>query len=81
MKTKEQIDDLIEAAKQGDAVAQFDLAKMYYGRGVAQDLTEAVKWYTEAAIPHQKKPLRINSWKIYQNQDKSIFLCRCCTGY
>ena len=38
------------AAEQGDARAQFALGFMYRdGRGVAQDDTEAVRWYILAA--------------------------------
>ena len=37
-------------ANRGDATAQINLAHMYYkGDGVAQDYTEAVKWYRKAA--------------------------------
>ncbi len=40
----------IEAAKQGSAIAQFNLGEMYnYGRGVPEDAVEAVKWYRKAA--------------------------------
>ena len=40
----------IEAAKQGSAIAQFNLGEMYnYGRGVPEDAAEAVKWYRKAA--------------------------------
>lgn len=40
----------INAAKQGDANAQFKVG-VYYdkGKGVTQDLTKAVEWYTKAA--------------------------------
>ena len=39
-----------EASEQGDSRAQFILGKMYYfGKGVQQDDTEAVKWYRKAA--------------------------------
>ena len=37
-------------AEQGDANAQFKLARMFYlGKGVPQDYTEAVRWYRKAA--------------------------------
>ena len=38
-------------ADQGDAAAQYNLAQMYrYGKGVPQDLPEAVRWYQKAAL-------------------------------
>ena len=40
----------IEAAKQGSAIAQFNLGAMYHkGEGVPEDNVEAVKWYRKAA--------------------------------
>ncbi|MGA2147672.1 MAG: tetratricopeptide repeat protein [Bryobacteraceae bacterium] len=42
--------ELLPLAKQGDAVAQFNLGSMYdEGQGVRQDYTEAIRWYREAA--------------------------------
>ena len=42
--------DYRAAAETGDAEAQFNLGLCYhYGRGVAKNLTEAVKWYRKAA--------------------------------
>lgn len=42
--------DLIAAAHQGDAKAQYDLAVKYMrGEGVEQDKTKAVAWYQKAA--------------------------------
>lgn len=39
-----------EAAEQGDAAAQYNLALMYgNGKGVPQDDTEAMKWYSRSA--------------------------------
>ena len=39
-----------ERAEQGDASAQFKLARMFYlGKGAPQDFTEAVRWYRKAA--------------------------------
>jgi TPR repeat protein len=39
-----------ERAEQGDASAQFKLARMFYlGKGEPQDYTEAVRWYRKAA--------------------------------
>jgi TPR repeat protein len=38
-------------AQRGDAVAQFNLGRMYArGEGVARDLPEAYKWFTLAAV-------------------------------
>jgi TPR repeat protein len=38
-----------KAAEQGDAEAQYNLGNAYhYGRGVAQDYAEAVKWWRKA---------------------------------
>ncbi|MEG1669098.1 tetratricopeptide repeat protein [Chryseobacterium sp.] len=40
----------INAAEQGDAIAQCQLGDMYRdGNGVTQDYVEAVKWYTKSA--------------------------------
>ena len=42
--------ELKEKAEQGHGLAQFNLGVMYEnGRGVAQDDTEAVRWYRAAA--------------------------------
>jgi uncharacterized protein len=44
------LDVIREAAKQGDARAQFNLGYAYdFGEGVAKDQVEAVKWYRVAA--------------------------------
>ena len=44
------IEETKKEAEQGDARAQFNLGFMYAdGRGVAQNDTEAVKWYRLAA--------------------------------
>lgn len=41
---------LTEKANQGDAEAQYDLAKLYYnGTGVSQSYEEAAKWYRKSA--------------------------------
>ena len=41
---------MIRGAENGMARDQFDLARQYYyGRGIAQDYTEAFKWYRKAA--------------------------------
>lgn len=41
---------LIQAAKKGDANAQYDLGEKYQGnRGLPKDLTMSVYWYTKAA--------------------------------
>ena len=43
-------DPALLAAEQGEASAQFNLGYMYAtGRGVAEDNTEAVRWYRLAA--------------------------------
>ena len=43
-------DKLRHAAEQGDPEAQWSLGRMYeYGKGVAQDHREAVRWYRKAA--------------------------------
>jgi len=45
-----EIEEIKEAAEQGDPHAQFRLGWDYYiGNGVARDKMEAVKWYTAAA--------------------------------
>ena len=42
--------ETLQAAKQGDAPAQYNLGLMYtQGQGVRQDYVEAVKWYRKAA--------------------------------
>ena len=46
----EQIAKWKEAAENGEAAAQFNLGAAYdFGQGVAEDDTEAVKWYRKAA--------------------------------
>lgn len=43
-------EELKTQAEQGDAVAQFDLAICYAeGKGVAENRTEAIKWWKKAA--------------------------------
>jgi TPR repeat protein len=45
-----QIEVYRQAAEQGDANSQYDLAMMYYrGQGVAQDYKQAFKWFAKAA--------------------------------
>lgn len=42
--------EFLPLAKQGNAVAQFNLGYMYaHGQGVPQDYTEALRWYRKAA--------------------------------
>ena len=42
--------ELVKKAEVGDATAQHDLGTCYYyGKGVAKDYIEAVKWYTKSA--------------------------------
>lgn len=44
------IDQTIQAAKQGDALAQYNLGVMYdKGKGVPHDYKLALEWYTKAA--------------------------------
>ena len=44
------IDDVRQAAEQGEAMAQFNLGNMYdFGRGVLEDDAEAVRWFRMAA--------------------------------
>ena len=44
------VDELRDRAAQGDATAQFNLARLYVtGTGVPQDHTEATRWYRLAA--------------------------------
>ena len=44
------IEDLRKAAEKGDAVAQNNLGAAYLnGEGVPKNMTEAVKWFREAA--------------------------------
>lgn len=43
-------DRILESAQQGDADAQFQLARIWHtGRGVSRDNTKAVHWYNKAA--------------------------------
>jgi TPR repeat protein len=43
-------DPFIKKAEEGDAEAQYNLGLRYeYGKGVQQDIVEAVKWYQKAA--------------------------------
>lgn len=46
----------LNAAKQGDMIAQFKIG-VYYdkGKGVKQDLEEAVNWYSKAAAQGHEK--------------------------
>ena len=42
--------ELVKKAETGDATAQHDLGTCYYfGKGVAKDYIEAVKWFTKSA--------------------------------
>lgn len=46
----QQIEELHQAAEQGDAETQFYFGRMYsFGRGVPQDEEQAAKWYRRAA--------------------------------
>ncbi len=58
-----------KGAKQGRPLAQFKLGIMYYkGRGVAQDYTEAVKWWRMAAEQGFAEALN-NLGMMYGNGD------------
>ncbi len=58
-----------KGAKQGRPLAQFKLGFMYYkGRGVAQDYTEAVKWWRRAAEQGFAEALN-NLGMMYGNGD------------
>ena len=47
---KSELDKLTERAEQGDTEAQYHLGEMFnFGKGVAQDDKEAVKWLRKAA--------------------------------
>ena len=49
-KTKEEVQDCIKAAEEGDAEAQNRLGDMYrYGQGVSKNYQTAVTWYTKSA--------------------------------
>ena len=42
--------ELVEKAKSGDALAQYNLGRAYHkGKGVARDYKEAVKWLIKSA--------------------------------
>ena len=46
----ENFQEVLKKAEKGDATAQHDIGTMYYyGDGVAQDYSEAVKWWRMAA--------------------------------
>ncbi len=64
---REEAEQVAEAAHQGDTVAQYNLGVMYQnGYGVAQNDTEAVKWYRKAA--EQGNALGQNNLGVmYQN--------------
>jgi TPR repeat protein len=52
-------------AAQGDTSAQYNLGVMYdNGRGVAQDYTEAVKWYRLAAAQGHASHAQYNLWPV-----------------
>ncbi|TNI10976.1 hypothetical protein CF134_19790 [Aeromonas salmonicida] len=48
--TASDVPQVIQAAEQGDASAQYNLGGMYYyGRGVPQDYKQAITWFHKAA--------------------------------
>ena len=43
------VEEFRKSAQQGDALAMFYLGESYYnGRGVVQDFTEGIKWYSRS---------------------------------
>lgn len=47
---KNEFDDTLKLAEQGDASSQFSLGYMYWkGKGVIQSNKQAIEWYTKAA--------------------------------
>ena len=45
-----QLQDVVEAAEQGDATAQYRLGRIYhFGKGMPKDYAEAMRWYSKAA--------------------------------
>ena len=64
---REEAKQVAEAAHQGDTVAQYNLGVMYLnGYGVAQNSTEAVKWFRKAA-EHGHALGQNNLGVMYQN--------------
>ena len=66
-------------AERGQATAQFDLGAMYeYGRGVAQDDVEAVKWYRKAAMQgvddaqYRLAVLYENGWGVPKSNSEAV---------
>jgi TPR repeat protein len=56
-------------AEQGDVPAELQLASMcYYGRGVPQDYTEAVRWYRKAADQGDAKAEAALGYMYYSGQ-------------
>ena len=50
LRLKEEMEQLTMGAKQGNTIAQYFLGSVYFlGRGLAQNYTEAMKWYRKAA--------------------------------
>lgn len=48
--TASDVPQVIQAAEQGDASAQYNLGGMYYdGKGVPQDYKQAITWFRKAA--------------------------------
>ena len=59
--------EMLQAAEQGNADAQFNLGVMYNnGQGVRQDYTQAVQWYRKAAEQGDAKA-QYNLGAMYAN--------------
>ncbi len=62
---------IIEQAKEGNAVAQYKLGYAYYlGRGIAQDYTQAAIWWRMAA--EQGDPRAQNNLGVLYNSGKGL---------
>jgi TPR repeat protein len=71
---------LSRKAEQGDAEAQFNLAKRYVnGEGVAEDLGQAFKWYSKAADQgHAEAQFKVgnyykNGWGVSKDAAKALY--------
>jgi TPR repeat protein len=61
--------EIIQAAQQGDAVAQRELGAMYYfGEGVPQDYKEAIKWYSKSAEQNYVKSQVMLGYMYYHGE-------------
>lgn len=64
-------------AEQGDARAQFNIAKMYYsGQGVSQDYAQAVSWHRKAAAQgNAEKPGSVLEFALVLNTPNTSRAC------